>query len=190
MSEEQKPQPEQKPETPPVQRLLPRKGRPRKANVPPPPQPERPFRPQLVNPTSEEEVDRMRKAIPSTDPGIFAAFDDQQSTIPGVVGGMLGLQNKDWLSIMERSNIPNEHQSTILDMIRIAEHGIGGEVLDIPIAYVGKQVVNYARTRISITNDKGHGQSREEVVEILTNWAAKLEAREADQKKKAAGVAG
>jgi hypothetical protein len=140
---------------------------------------------------SEDKTEQLKKTVPSDDGSIFSSFNDSQSaTVPGVIGGMIGLQNTDRYSILERTNIEKRELNVLVDMIRLAEHGIGGEVLDIPILYIGKQVVNYLRAKVSIAGEDGEGRSRKEVVEIMNQWAAKLEAREAESKKQRQGVAG
>lgn len=143
-----------------------------------------------VNPVSDEELQKMRREVPSDDSSIFSSFGDEQSSVPAVLGGMLGLQNKDMYSILERTNMDKHERNILVDMIRQAEHGIGGEVLDIPFPYIGRQVVNYLRASVSLMDAKGHGMSREEIVSIMSNWIARLEAREAEAKKQKAGVAG
>lgn len=145
---------------------------------------------EINHPVSDEELTKMRREVPSDDQSIFSSFGDEQSTVPAVLGGLIGLQNKDMYSILERSNIAKHERNILVDMIRLAEHGIGGEVLDIPIPYIGKQVVNYLRASVSLEDAKGHGRSREEIVDIMSNWIARLEAREAEEKKKKQGVAG
>ena len=138
-----------------------------------------------INPAGDEELAKMRREVPSDDQSIFSSFGDEQSTVPAVLGGLIGLQNKDVFSIVERAVIDKHERNILVDMIRQAEHGIGGEVLDIPVPYIGRQVVNYLRMSPSID-----GKSREEVVTALTSWVKTLEAREAEEKKKRQGVAG
>lgn len=148
-----------------------------------PPAPELKPRPQLVNPMGDEYVEQLKKNVPTSEAGIFSSFASQQSTVPAVVGGLVGLQNPDIYSIAERTNLPAKHRSTIRRMIQLAEHGIGQGVLDIPIAFVARQVVMDLRLRVSETDEQGHGKSRAEVENIMTGWIAKLEAREAEAKK-------
>lgn len=146
-----------------------------------------------AQPVSKEVLEKMEQTVPSDDNSIYSAFEEQQSTLPAVFGGLLGLQNKDPYSIIERTNLAPEEVHVLIDMMRLAEHGIGSpKSLDRPIPYIAKQVVNYMRAKISITSKDGHGMSREEVVDALTAWSRTLENREAQQKaqNKAGGTAG
>lgn len=145
---------------------------------------------QPTSPISDDELARLKRDVPSDDQSIFSSFGDEQSSVPAVLGGMLGLQNKDVYSILERTNMNPHERNILVDMIRQAEHGIGGEVLDIPFPYIGRQVVNYLRASVSLMDAKGHGMSREEIVNIMSNWIARLEARENEMKKQKQGVAG
>src|SRR5437870_9577102 len=67
----------------------------------------------------------MEETIPADDHSIYSAFDDQSSTLPAVFGGLIGLQNKDVYAIIERTNLPNEEIRVVVDLMRLAEHGIG-----------------------------------------------------------------
>ena len=138
-----------------------------------------------------EKLKKMEQEIPASDSSIYGAFDDQSSTLPAVFGGLIGLQNKDIYAIIERTNLPNEEIRIIVDLMRLAEHGIGTpKSLDRPIPYIGKVVINYMRAKVSVTSKLGHGTSREEVIEALTSWTKTLEARDAQlkqQKQRAAG---
>jgi hypothetical protein len=138
-----------------------------------------------------EQVKKMEETIPSSDQSIYGAFDDQSSTLPAVFGGLIGLQNKDIYAIIERTNLPNEEIRIIVDLMRLAEHGIGTpKLLDRPIPYIGKVVINYMRAKVSVTSKLGHGTSREEVIEALTSWTKTLEARDAQFKQQKQGAAG
>lgn len=146
-----------------------------------------------VSPASPEQLKKMEETVPVNDSDIYSSFEELQSTLPAVFGGLLGLQNKDPYSIIERTNLAQEEIHVLIDMMRLAEHGIGSpKALDRPIPYIAKQVVNYMRAKISVTSKDGHGTSREEVVDALTAWSRTLENREAQQKaqNQAGGKAG
>ena len=147
---------------------------------------------ELVHPTSEEELARMKRAVPADDQSIFSNFGDEStSSVASVVGLMVGAQDKTPYGILERTNLDRKEVNILVDMLRLAEHGIGGEALDIPIPYIAKQVFNYCKAKISIVGPDGHGMSREEVVNIFNRFIDKLEAREAEEKKRRqAGAAG
>ena len=134
----------------------------------------------------------MEREIPADDKSIFDAFGENQSSIPGVIGGFIGLQDKDKYAILQRSNIDNEEIPVIINLMGKAEHGIGGGELDYPMPYVAERVKRYLEAKISITDDKtGHGMSRIEAVDALSQWTRVIEARDAELKKQAnKGVAG
>jgi len=151
-------------------------------NQNPPPQTNERPKPQISNPMGDAYVELLKKSVPNTEQGIFSSFQTQTSTVPGVIGALVGTQNTDIYSIAERTNLPAKHRATIRRMIQLAEHGIGGP-LDIPKPFVARQVVMDLRLRVSETDEQGHGKSRAEVENIMTGWIAKLEAREAEAKK-------
>src|SRR5260370_33318428 len=148
--------------------------------------------PKQYSPASPEELKNMANTIPADDKSVFDAFGENQSTIPGVIGGFIGLQDKEKYSILQRSNIDNEEIPVVIALMRKAEHGIGGGALDHPSPYIAQQVINYLTAKISVTDDKtGHGMSRMEAVDALSQWTRVIEARDADFKKQAnKGVAG
>src|SRR6267378_4019395 len=82
--------------------------------------------------------------------------------------------------------------AVIINLMGKAEHGIGGGELDRPMPYVAERVKRYLEAKISITDDKtGHGMSRMEAVDALSQWTRVIEARDAELKKQAnKGVAG
>src|SRR5437016_12259619 len=141
--------------------------------------------------TENDKIKKMEETIPADDHSIYSAFGDQSSTLPAVFGGLIGLQNKDVYSIIERTNLPNEEIRVVVDLMRLAEHGIGTpRSLDRPIPYIAQVVVNYMRAKVSVTSKLGHGTSREEGIEALTSWTKTLEAREAQLKQQKQGAAG
>lgn len=148
---------------------------------------------EIARPTSDEELNRMRREVPSDDQSIFSNFTDEgASSVSQVVGGMIGLGDKTPYGILERTNLEKREINILVDMLRQSEHGIGGEALDIPVTYIAKQVFNYCKAKISVTGTNGHGMSREEVVQIFSQYINRLEAREAEEKKRRQqqGVAG
>jgi hypothetical protein len=148
--------------------------------------------PKQYSPATKEELNDMEKTIPADDKSIFDAFGENQSTIPGVIGGFIGLQDKDKYAILQRSNVDHEEISVIIKLMGKAEHGIGGGSLDRPMPYTAERVKRYLEAKISITDDKtGHGMSRMEAVDALSQWTRVIEARDAELKKQTnKGVAG
>jgi len=141
--------------------------------------------------TENDKIKKMEETIPADDHSIYSAFDDQSSTLPAVFGGLIGLQNKDVYAIIERTNLPNEEIRVVVDLMRLAEHGIGTpKSLDRPIPYIAQVIINYMRAKVSVTSKLGHGTSREEVIEALTSWTKTLEARDAQLKQQKQGAAG
>src|SRR5947208_6252434 len=126
--------------------------------------------------TENEKVKQMEQTIPADDHSIYSAFDDQSSTLPAVFGGLIGLQNKDVYAIIERTNLPNEEIRVVVDLMRLAEHGIGTpKSLDRPIPYIGPVVVTYMRAEGSVTSKLAHGTSRYEVIEAWTSCTKQLD---------------
>ena len=148
--------------------------------------------PRQYSPASPEELREMEKQIPADDKSIFDAFGENQSSIPGVIGGFIGLQDKDKYAILQRSNIDDEEVNVIIKLMGKAEHGIGGGELDRPMPYIAERIRRYLEAKISITDDKtGHGMSRMEAVDALSQWTRVIEARDAELKKQTnKGVAG
>jgi len=148
--------------------------------------------PKQYSPASPEELREMEKQIPADDKSIFDAFGENQSSIPGVIGGFIGLQDKDKYAILQRSNIDDEEVNVIIKLMGKAEHGIGGGELDRPMPYIAERIRRYLEAKISITDDKtGHGMSRMEAVDALSQWTRVIEARDAELKKQTnKGVAG
>ena len=148
--------------------------------------------PKQYSPASPEELKDMEKSIPADDTSIFDAFGESASSIPSVIGGFIALGDKDKYAILQRSNIDHEEIPVILSLMRKAEHGIGGGSLDRPSKFIAEQVTNYLAAKISITDDKtGHGMSRQEAVDALSQWTRVIEARDAEMKKQVnKGVAG
>jgi len=148
--------------------------------------------PKQYSPASPEELKEMERQIPADDKSIFDAFGENQSSIPGVIGGFIGLQDKDKYAILQRSNIDDEEVNVIIKLMGKAEHGIGGGDLDRPMPYIAERIKRYLEAKISITDDKsGHGMSRMEAVDALSQWTRVIEARDAELKKQAnKGVAG
>src|SRR5256885_6392009 len=99
--------------------------------------------PKQYSPASPEELREMERQIPADDKSIFDAFGENQSSIPGVIGGFIGLQDKDKYAILQRSNIDNEEIPVIINLMGKAEHGIGGGELDHPMPYVAERVKRY-----------------------------------------------
>ena len=148
--------------------------------------------PRQYSPATPEELKEMERIIPADDKSIFDAFGENQSSIPGVIGGFIGLQDKDKYAILQRSNIDDEEVNVIIRLMGKAEHGIGGGELDRPMPYIAERIKRYLEAKISITDDKtGHGMSRMEAVDALSQWTRVIEARDAELKKQAnKGVAG
>jgi hypothetical protein len=149
-------------------------------------------KPKQYSPATPEELKTMEQTIPADDKSIYDSFGETQGSIPGVIGGFIGLQDKDKYAILERSNLDHEEINVILALMRKAEHGIGGGSLDRTMPYIAFNVEKYLKAKISITDEKtGHGMSRQEAVDALSQWTRVIEARDAELKKQTnKGVAG
>lgn len=192
MSEQTQPQPNPPPKPPAVAgagKKPPRKPDRAQGPATPPQQPP-PSPPKKTTPVSDEELKSMEKNIPFDDRTIFSGFDEQASSVPGVIGGFIGLQDKGMYSIFQRSIVDPDELAVCHNMKRIAEHGIGVGSLDRPMLRVGVQLVDYLTLKVSIKDDKtGQGQSRKEAVDALTSWTKTLEQREAQVRQQAKGAA-
>lgn len=148
--------------------------------------------PKQYSPASPEELKDMVQTVPADDKSIFDAFGESNSTIPSVISGFIALQDKDKYAILQRSNLDHEEINVVLSLMAKAEHGIGGGSLDFPMPYIAQRVTRYLEAKISITDDKtGHGMSRQEAVDALSQWTRVIEARDAELKKQTnKGVAG
>src|SRR5437899_1171821 len=94
--------------------------------------------PRMYSPATPEELKDMEKTIPADDKSIFDAFGESASSIPSVIGGFIGMQDKDKYAILQRSNIDHEEINVIIKLMGKAEHGIGGGSLDRPMPYVAE----------------------------------------------------
>jgi hypothetical protein len=148
--------------------------------------------PKQYSPASPEELKEMAQSIPADDKSIFDAFGESASSIPSVIGGFIALTDKDKFAILQRSNIDDEEINVVIKLMAKAEHGIGGGDLDRPMPYIAERVKRYLEAKLSITDDKtGHGMSRQEAVDALSQWTRVIEARDAELKKQTnKGVAG
>src|SRR5260370_37341717 len=88
--------------------------------------------PKQYSPASPEELKQMADTIPADDKSIFDAFGENQSTIPGVIGGFIGLQDKKKNSILQRSNIDKEENTVVIALMGKTENGIRGGATDPP----------------------------------------------------------
>src|SRR5947208_15126767 len=93
----------------------------------------------------------MERQLTADDKSMFDAFGENQSSIPGVIGGFIGLQDKDKYAILQRSNIDDEEVNVIIRLMGKAEHGIGGGELDRAMPYIADGVKRTLEGRISLT---------------------------------------
>ena len=88
----------------------------------------------------------------------------------------------------ERTSLTPEEIKVFVDMKQLAEHGIGGDALDIPIPEIAEMIVDDLRARRSRTDD-AEGQSSKRFNEEMTTWVARLKAQEDErQKQNAKGI--
>jgi len=84
----------------------------------------------------------------------------------------------------ERSSLTPEEIKVFVDMKQVAEHGIGGEALDIPIPEIAELIIDDLRARRSRT-DKLEGQSSIRFNTEMTAWLQKLKAEAEERSKQA-----
>lgn len=141
------------------------------------------------------DPDLKKKVPPAKAEGV--ELEGAEQTFSSVLGTEIGIGQKDaptshaipdkidpyqWL---ERTSITPDEINIFTDMIRVAEHGIGGEALDIPIPWMGEDVVNELRARRSRT-DNLEGQSSIRFNTEMTAWLQKLKAEAEERAKQSA----
>jgi hypothetical protein len=138
-------------------------------------------------------IEELRKRVrTTTKPEI--ELEGSEQTFSSVLGTEIGIGQKDapqshaipdkidpyqWF---ERSSLTPEEIKVFVDMKQIAEHGIGGEALDIPIPEIAELIIDDLRARRSRT-DKLEGQSSIRFNTEMTAWLQKLKA-EAEERAK------
>jgi hypothetical protein len=156
--------------------------------------PQTPEQPQKVNPMGDEALERLRKKLPpSVSSGI--ELEGTERNAYDVLGTEIGLgQEKnaptshaipdkpDPYQWLERSSLTNEEIDVFKGEIAIAEHGIGGDLLDIPIIEIAEDVIVDLRARRSRIGE-GVGQSSERFEREMTAWLSYLRQKE-DEKLK------
>ncbi|TMI42704.1 hypothetical protein E6H23_04300 [Candidatus Bathyarchaeota archaeon] len=142
-------------------------------------------------------IDALRAKVPRGK--VEIELEGQEQTFYGVLGAELGLNQKDapaskaiqdkpdpyqWL---ERTSLTLEEIDIFRREIMLAEHGIGGDALDIPIPEIAEDVVVELRARRSRT-DGLQGQSSMRFENEMTAWVRALKAQEEEKQKQAAKV--
>lgn len=140
-------------------------------------------------------IETLRQKIPAGKSEI--ELEGTEQTFYGVIGAEIGLNQKDapqshaipdkvdpyqWF---ERSSLTPEEIQTFVDMKQVAEHGIGGDALDIPIPEIAEMIIDDLRARRSRT-DKLEGQSSVRFESEMTAWLQKLKAEEQERNKQSA----
>ena len=139
-------------------------------------------------------IEKLRAQIPKGRAEI--ELEGSEQTFSSVLGTEIGIGQKDapqshafpekidpfqWF---ERTSLTTEEIKTFVDMKQVAEHGIGGEALDIPIPEIGEMLIDDLRARRSRT-DGLQGQSSVRFESEMTAWLQKLKA-EAEERAKTA----
>ena len=134
-------------------------------------------------------------------PKVEIELEGSEQTFSSVLGTEIGIGQKDapqshafsdkidpyqWF---ERSSLTPEEIKTFVDMKQVAEHGIGGEALDIPIPEIGEMLIDDLRARRSRT-DKLEGQSSIRFNTEMTAWLQKLKAEAEERAKQSQKGAG
>ena len=140
-------------------------------------------------------IDRLRAQIPAGKAEV--ELEGTEQSFHTVLGAEIGLYQKDapashaipdkidpyqWF---ERSSLTPEEIKTFVDLKQMAEHGIGGEALDIPMPWIAEMIIDDLRARRSRT-DGLQGQSSVRFEAEMTAWLQKLKAEEQERQKQSA----
>jgi len=139
-------------------------------------------------------IEKLRSQVPKGRAEI--ELEGSEQTFSSVLGTEIGIGQKDapqshafsdkidpyqWF---ERTSLTPEEIKTFVDMKQVAEHGIGGEALDIPIPEIGEMLIDDLRARRSRT-DGLQGQSSQRFESEMTAWLQKLKAEAEERSKQA-----
>lgn len=139
-------------------------------------------------------IEQLRQKIGK--PKVEIELEGSEQTFSSVLGTEIGIGQKDapqshafsdkidpyqWF---ERSSLTPEEIKVFVDMKQVAEHGIGGEALDIPIPEIGEMLIDDLRARRSRT-DKLEGQSSIRFNTEMTAWLQKLKAEAEERNRQA-----
>jgi hypothetical protein len=141
-------------------------------------------------------VDQLRKQLPATGrPEVD--LEGTEKNFADVLGTEIGIGQRDapeshaivgkidpyqWF---ERTSLTNEERAVFVGMKQLAEHGIGGEALDIPIPWIAEEVIDQLRSARSRT-DGLEGQSSQRFNSEMTAWLQKLKAEAEERAKQSA----
>src|SRR5690348_12139130 len=89
--------------------------------------------------TGSRDVPSAMANVPKTQ-GAFE-LEGEAKTFYDTVGGVMGFQEKDIYSVIERTQLTREEYDIFTGLIQTASHGIGGEALDYAIPEIGEKVV-------------------------------------------------
>jgi len=139
-------------------------------------------------------IEKLRAQVPKGRAEI--ELEGSEQTFSSVLGTEIGIGQKDapqshafsdkidpyqWF---ERTSITPEQIQVYVDMKQVAEHGIGGEALDIPIPEIGEMLIDELRANRSRT-DAQQGQSSVRFESEMTAWLQKLKAEAEERSKQA-----
>lgn len=125
-------------------------------------------------------IEALKKDVPSALETIFDLPEGEGKNIYDLFTIILGAQNKDMMSVIERTELTEEEIGIMCDLYIQAEHGIGLDGLDFPQPIVGERLVMELRARRS----KGR-MSSQEFATITSGWLESLKAKEREADKKA-----
>lgn len=127
----------------------------------------------------QKTIDEMKKNVPSALEAIFDLPEGEGKNIYDLFTIILGAQNKDIYSVIERTELTEQEIPIFCDLIQQAEHGIGLDGLDFPMPHVGERVVSELRARRSKNR-----MSSEEFKIITGGWLEDLKRKEREADKK------
>jgi hypothetical protein len=114
-------------------------------------------------------------------------LEGEAKTFYDTVGGVMGFQEKDVFSVIERTHLAAEEYDIFTGLIQMANHGIGGEALDYPIPEIAEKVILELRARRSGPDMGGSSKSFENIMTAWVTWLRQREAQAAQENRKMVG---
>lgn len=128
---------------------------------------------------TKEQINTMKQNVPSVLETIFDLPEGEGKNIYDLFTIILGAQNKDIYSVIERTELTEEEIPIFCDLVQQAEHGIGLDGLDFPMPNVGARLILELRARRSKNR-----MSSQEFQTITSGWLESLKKKEAELEKK------
>lgn len=125
----------------------------------------------------EPEIPEGLEDVPRDDSGI--ELEGKEKSAYDVIGGVLGLQEPDIYSVIERSEFEEDEIAMFGQLIQYATHGIGSPAsLDRPMVWLGERIIKEVRLRRSKNR-----QSSGEFERIMASWINYLRQKEDERQR-------